>query len=92
MWNDGSKTVIQYSNIPTLPCSVPRISFGLNLPQQGEKLSSFYSVSHGWLFWESRWIASWHAKTHHGIARPVHGEQYLNHHDGLMATNNRTED
>jgi len=70
-------------------CSLPRISFGLNLPQQGEKLSSFIrSVMVG--SFGNRVMAR--PKTHHGIARPVHGEQYLKHHDGLMATNNRTED
>jgi hypothetical protein len=81
-WNDGSKTVIQYSNIPTLRLLVTSYILRAELTSAGGEAVKFYSLNHGWLFWESRWIASWHAqKTHHRIARPVLGEQYLNHHN-----------
>jgi len=53
-WNDGSKTVIQYSNIPTLRLLVTSYILRAELTSAGGEAVKFYSLSHGWLFWESR--------------------------------------
>jgi len=70
-WNDGSKTVIQYSNIPTLPRSVTPYILRAELTSAGGEAVKFYSVNHGWLFWVSQWIASWHAQKRIIGLRPV---------------------
>jgi hypothetical protein len=60
-WNDGSKTVIQYSNIPTLPRSVTPYILRAELTSAGGEAVKFYSDNHGSVG-KSQWIASWHAQ------------------------------